>query len=1045
MADEIVIDKQLFHERLNNFVTKWKADKRSGDSIFSGATSIATVVGKASEPGSYLKPAAFQLWLLGYEFPATLFVLTPDLVQIVTTKKKAAYLEPLKGGKVPIEILVRGKDADENKKQFQSCLDTIKNAGKKVAVLKKDSASGGFADEWKATLQAADIKDEDQVDLAPILSNAALSVKDEKELRVIRDASRASSALMTSYFVEEMSDILDSEKKISHRALSDKVANKIDDPKFFQQQKVSKNFDTMQLDWCLQPTVQSGGSYDLKFTSEPDDNNLHAGVIISALGLRYQTYAAMVGRTYMVGPNKEQESAYKLLLSIHELIIKSIKDGVVAKDVYNKALSHLKSKKGEWEKHFPKNVGYGIGTENKDSALLVSGKNTRVLKDGMTLVISTGLQDLVNPKPQDKMSKTYSLVLVDTVRVGPTDCAVFTKDTPSDLDSVSFFFNDEEEEETKPKPKTKRERPAIAQTNITKTRTRHERPTNQDAEKEAQRREHQKELHQKKQQLGLETYGKGAKSLNGTEEKRFKRFESYKRDNQLPASVANLGIVVDKKSLTVILPIMGRPVPFHIHTIKNASHTPENDFTSLRINFLSPGQGVGRKDDQPFEDPNAHFIRSLTFRSQDIDRIDNVTKDIQELKKDVVRRETEKKQLEDVVEQDKLIPLKSRKPFVLDLIFMRPALDGKRIPGGIEIHQNGLRYSHGDGHTRIDILFSNMKHLFFQPSQHELIVIIHVHLKNPIMIGKKKAKDVQFVREATEMQFDETGNRKRRHKFGDEEEFEQEQEERRRRAALDKEFKNFAEKIADAGRNENVSVDIPYRELGFNGVPSRSSVLVQPTTDCLVQLTEPPFTCITLSEIEIVHLERVQFGLRNFDLVVVFKDYKVTPVHINTIPVESLDPVKDWLDSVDIPFSEGPLNLNWAMIMKTVTQDPHQFFADGGWSFLNAESDDEGGDDEQEESAFEVSESELAASDESSEDESDFDENASEEMSDEGSEDEFSEGEDWDELEKKAARKDRETAMEEEDEGRKPSKVVKSGKSSGKSSGGGGGGSKRKR
>jgi hypothetical protein len=61
MADDIVIDKQLFHERLNNFVSKWKADKRSGDATFNGAGSIASVVGKASEPGSYLKPAAFQV------------------------------------------------------------------------------------------------------------------------------------------------------------------------------------------------------------------------------------------------------------------------------------------------------------------------------------------------------------------------------------------------------------------------------------------------------------------------------------------------------------------------------------------------------------------------------------------------------------------------------------------------------------------------------------------------------------------------------------------------------------------------------------------------------------------------------------------------------------------------------------------------------------------------------------------------------------------------------------------------------------------------
>jgi len=61
MADEIIIDKQNFHDRLNSFVTKWKADKRSGDATFGGIGSIAVVVGKASEPGVYQKPAAFQV------------------------------------------------------------------------------------------------------------------------------------------------------------------------------------------------------------------------------------------------------------------------------------------------------------------------------------------------------------------------------------------------------------------------------------------------------------------------------------------------------------------------------------------------------------------------------------------------------------------------------------------------------------------------------------------------------------------------------------------------------------------------------------------------------------------------------------------------------------------------------------------------------------------------------------------------------------------------------------------------------------------------
>ncbi|KAI7508536.1 FACT complex subunit [Hortaea werneckii] len=393
-------------------------------------------------------------------------------------------------------------------------------------------------------------------------------------------------------------------------------------------------------------------------------------------------------------------------------------------------------------------------------------------------------------------------------------------------------------------------------------------------------------------------------------------------------------VLVDPKNNSVILPIMGRPVPFHINTIKNATTSQEGGWCYLRINFLSPGQ-----------------VRPLTY-------------------------------------------------------FPKP---GYWSHGGHQGSDDGHEESCSaqgageEGYGGCDPPKWS-PHLFFQPCVGELIVIIHVHLHNPIMIGKKKTKDVQFYREATEMQFDETGNRKRKHRYGDEEEFEAEQEEKRRRAQLDKEFRNFAEKIADAGKGEGLAVDMPFRDLGFNGVPSRSSVTIQPTTDCLVQLTEPPFMVVTLTDIEVVHLERVQFGLKNFDMVIVFKDFTRPPAHINTIPVEALDGVKDWLDSVDIPFTEGPLNLNWATIMKTVIADPHAFFKDGGWSFLSTESDSEDGSEEEEESEFGVSEEDMG-SDESSEEESDFDDDASAEASDEDvSEDD--EGEDWDEMEKKAAKRD---------------------------------------
>ena len=59
-------------------------------------------------------------------------------------------------------------------------------------------------------------------------------------------------------------------------------------------------------------------------------------------------------------------------------------------------------------------------------------------------------------------------------------------------------------------------------------------------------------------------------------------------------------------------------------------------------------------------------------------------------------------------------------------------------------------------------------------------------------------QDVQFYREASDVQFDETGNRKRKYRYGDEDEIELEQQERRRRAQLNKEFKSYSEKIVEA-------------------------------------------------------------------------------------------------------------------------------------------------------------------------------------------------------------------------------------------------------
>ena len=57
----------------------------------------------------------------------------------LSASHSAKHLQPLKSGKIPIEILVRGRDADQNAKHFKRCVDAIKDAGVRY---------GGCLEQW---------------------------------------------------------------------------------------------------------------------------------------------------------------------------------------------------------------------------------------------------------------------------------------------------------------------------------------------------------------------------------------------------------------------------------------------------------------------------------------------------------------------------------------------------------------------------------------------------------------------------------------------------------------------------------------------------------------------------------------------------------------------------------------------------------------------------------------------------------------------------------------------------------------------------------
>jgi len=533
-----------------------------------------------------------------------------------------------------------------------------------------------------------------------------------------------------------------------------------------------------------------------------------------------------------------------------------------------------------------------------------------------------------------------------------------------------------------------------------------------DSSSEEKRKLHQKELavalnEAAKQRLAEQSSGKQAQKV-------IKSNVSYKNRNQMPQEreVKDLKIYVDKKYETVILPVFGIPVPFHIFTIKNISQSVEGDYTYLRINFFHPGAALARGESY-FQNPEAMFVKELTYRSSNTrepgeqitasTNLVNAYRLIKEVQKKFKTREAEEKEKEDLVKQDTLVlSVNKGNPKLKDL-YIRPNIVNKRMTGTLEAHSNGFRYTSVRG-DKVDILYNNIKNAFFQPCDGEMIILLHFHLKHAIMFGKKKHLDVQFYTEVGEITTD-LGKHQHMH---DRDDLAAEQSERELRVKLKTAFKSFCEKV-EAVTKQEIEFDTPFRDLGFPGAPFRSTVLLQPTSGCLVNFTEwPPFV-ITLEDVELVHFERVQFHLKNFDMIFVFKDYQKKVVMVNAIPMNMLDHVKEWLNSCDIRYSEGIQSLNWTKIMKTITDDPEGFFENGGWTFLDPESDaEDGAVDEEEEEDEPYEPTDVESFEESDEDGSEYSEASEDSDSDEeelGSSDES--GKDWSDLEREAAEEDR--------------------------------------
>ncbi|XP_076957772.1 FACT complex subunit SPT16-like [Bidens hawaiensis] len=1022
------IDAATLTRRLQSLYSHWREHR---EDLWGSCNAFAVATPPPSDDLRYLKSSALNIWLLGYEFPETIMVFSDKQIHFLCSQKKASLLDVVKESakdaiNVDVVMHVKAK-TDDGLTLMDDILHSIESVDSPVlGYIAKEAPEGKLLEKWTEKMKSSGIQ------LTDVTNGLAdlFAVKEAGELTNVKKAAYLTASAMKQFVVPKLEKVIDEEKKVTHSLLMDDTEKAILEPA-----RIKVKLKADNVDICYPPIFQSGGNFDLRPSASSNDDNLYydsASVIICSLGSRYSSYCANVARTFLIDSNANQSKAYQVLLKAHEAAVGSLKPGNKASDVYKAAFAVVEKEAPELTSNLTKSAGTGIGLEFRESGLNLNEKNERVLKAGMVFNVSLGFQNMQTKSSKAK-SQNYALLIADTVIVTATGHEVVTALSSKAFKDVAYSFNDGEEEDDE-----------MAQVKVDSNRNEalHSKATlrsdNHEMSKEELRRQHQAELARQKNEETAQRLA-GGKSATGdgrSSARTSNDLVAYKNINDVPPP-RDLMIQVDQRNEAILIPLYGSMVPFHVATVKTVSSQADTSRNCyIRVIFNVPGTPFSSHDPNSVKNQTDIFLKEVSFRSKDPRHISEVVQQIKTLRRNVVSRESERAERASLVTQEKLVLAGNKfKPIRLTDLWIRPTFPGRgrKLPGTLEAHDNGFRYSTSRADERVDILFGNIKHAFFQAAEKEMITLLHFHLHNHIMVGNKKTKDVQFYVEVMDVVQTLGGGKRSAY---DPDEIEEEQRERDRKNKINMDFQNFVNRVNDLWgqpkfKGLDLEFDQPLRELGFHGVPHKASAFIVPTSSCLVELIETPFLVVTLSEIEIVNLERVGLGQKNFDMAIVFKDFKRDVLRIDSIPSSSLDGIKEWLDTTDIKYYESRLNMNWRAILKTITDDPQNFIDEGGWEFLNLEASDSDSDASQEsDQGYEPSDVEPES--ESEDDESDsaslVESDDDEEEEEEGSEEE--EGKTWEELEREASNADKEKGDESDsEEERKRRKMKAFGKS----------------
>lgn len=1021
---EVSIDAENFFSRFQRLIQDWEANKST---LWGDCDTICIPYGSGSDDLIYSKSSSFHTYLFGYEFPDTIILISRNDLYFMSNAKKCAIVKSALEGKstsVNFHFLNKTKDEGNNRENMNVLVNAIRKNGKtKVGSLFKGEYPGTFIRSWLEMIQQNNLT---KVEIASPLS-LFFSVKDSAEIELCKRAAILTNKVMKHGFISEMETILDKDAEIKHTDVAVKIESIISDPT-----KINLKISADVVESCYNPIIQSGGKYDIKVSATSNDNILSSDVIICSLGARYKNYCANISRTFMVDAPPKVEKTYGLLLSLYNKCLEAMTPGKELKDVNDAARGFLAKADASLIAYLPKTFGFALGIEFRDGNLVLNASSTAKFAKDMVFNLSVGLQN-VPLTEQDKVGtksasikslNVFSLLIGDTVQIQGEGVPDILTKTSREYSDVSYSKDgDEDQGNADGNDAVYMETDGGAARRSGRLKDLPQMVVTANERTQKQREIMEKKIREGKLRLRR---GENVEAEKVGPSMQAKDLQVYGSPKDYPREIVPTQVRVDMMKEVVFIPVNGYAVPFHISTIKSVVFSDEGaNVSHMRISFHTPGAALAKDVDKNMGllieqyGGKVPFIKQISLRTLHANRFTGINTQIQELRKRVREREKKIEQEKDLVVQGKLIKIKDQRIPRLQDVNIRPQLSGKKCVGTLEAHQNGLRFSSVKGES-LDILYVNIKHAIYQPCDEKTaIVLLHFHLTDFIIINKKKQKDVQFYTEIVDSSLNLDIARRYSH---DHDELEEEQREREMRRRLNVAFKEFSiklEKIA-AHYDFNITIDSPYRKFNFFGNPNRDLVVISPTTNCLVNLTEMPSFLITLSEVEHVHFERVNFGGKNFDISFIFKNWDLKPRTIYLVETKNKEMIQDWLNLIEISYTVGPKPIIWTEIMPAVKDSKAWFYDEvdnegekksPGWSFLSVENimgGDEEMEEEDEESEYEA-ESQGSDDEDSEDSDDDDDESFDEDESDDDGEDEDEdeEEEDDEEVEREARARDR--------------------------------------